>query len=254
MLQFKKMAQDKLGLNETEALCYELLLIKGKLTAGEVCIYAKLDEETDYETIKGILDNFVERGLAQKLPKAKGLVDVYTGVPPFEGLIKHLDDFSKEIGDLKDKIDTSLQNLRDETQKEVSEIRTNVETIINDEKVAITNGVSQATNNITQTVESTTSEYNGASDKSKQKVEELINTSKISIGADLEKFEKEGGDNITKFKEESINQTNEARDTIISKFVGLDEEVKNLFNLSKDQFAGTLNSAKDKSIANNKSQ
>ena len=57
MQQFKKIAQDKLNLNETEALCYELLLIKGKLTAGEICIYAKLDEETDYETIKGILEN-----------------------------------------------------------------------------------------------------------------------------------------------------------------------------------------------------
>ena len=64
MEQFKKIASEKLGLNDTEALCYELLLIKGKLTAGEICVYSKLDEETSFETIKGILDNFVVRGLA----------------------------------------------------------------------------------------------------------------------------------------------------------------------------------------------
>ncbi|MFX1337235.1 MAG: hypothetical protein ACFFDK_01355 [Promethearchaeota archaeon] len=254
MLQFKKIAQDKLGLSETEALCYELLLIKGKLTAGEVCIYAKLDEETDYETIKGILDNFVQRGLAQKLPKAKGLVDVYTGVPPFEGLINHLNDFSKEIGDLKNQIDTTLQTLKDETKKEVSEIRTNVETIIIDEKAAITNDVFQANNNISQVIESSNSDYNGASEKSKQKVDELINSSKANIGAELEKFENESKGNFANFKEESINQANEVKNTIISKFGGLDEEVKSVISFSKQQFAGTLNSARDKSIADNKSQ
>jgi len=254
MQQFIKTAQEKLGLNENEALCYELLLIKGKLTAGEVCIYAKLDGETDYEAIKGILENFVERGLAQKLPKAKGLVDVYIGVPPFEGLLKHLDDFSKEIGELKSKIDTSLQTLKDKTKKEVSEIRTNVETIISDEKTAIDEGVSQVNSNLTQTVETSTSEYNGASEKSKQKVEELISISKTNIGTDLEKFNSESKDVITQFKDESINRANEAKDIIVSKFNGLDENVKILFTKSKEQFAGTLNLAKDKSIADNKSQ
>ena len=153
MDQFLNIAKEKLGLNDIEALCYELLLIKGKLAADEILVYANLDEETDYEKIKGILNNFVERGLAQKIPKAKGLVDVYVGVAPFEGLVKLLRDLSIEIGDQKKNIENSLQILKDKTKNELLEVRTNVETVIKDEKASIKESISKANNTITEAVE-----------------------------------------------------------------------------------------------------
>ena len=181
MEKFKKLAQEKLGLNDIEALCYELILIKGRLTVGEILVYANLEEEPDYEKIKGILDIFVDRGLAQKIPKAKGLVDVYVGVAPFEGLVKYLEDFSNEIGNQKKDIENSLQKLKDETNQELLKVRTNVETVINDEKAVIKDSVSKANESITQAVEKSISEHNNASDKCKLEVDKSITSTKESV-------------------------------------------------------------------------
>ena len=253
MEQFKKLAKDKLGLNDIEALCYELLLIKGKLAADEILVYANLEEETDYEKIKGILDNFVERGLAQKIPKAKGLVEVYVGVAPFEALVKLLEDLSTEVGDQKKNIENSLQVLRDKTESELLEVRTNVETVIKDEKASIKESIAKANTTITEEVEKSISEHHAASDKCKQELEDAITAAKNNVSSKIEQFKKESGENISQFKEESSINANGTKDAIISKFEGLDNSVIELFNQAKTQFSSTLNTVKDKSISDVKS-
>ncbi len=254
MEKFKKIAVEKLGFNELEALCYELLLIKGKLTTGEVCSYISLKEPSDYNKIKEILENFVERGLAQLVQKVGGSVDVYVGVGPFEGFIGHLTDFNSKMETQKISIQDALQKIKASTEKELKDVRTNVESVINTEKETIKGSAAKASENITIAIDKAKKEHEESLASTNQIIDTSINGMKEASGSIISTLKQENGAIIDSFKQDSKNKSNLAKDTIIQQFSGIEKSVEELFTQSKSIFSNTLNQAKNKSISENESQ
>ncbi len=282
MEQFKKLAKEQLGLEDLEARCYELILIKSKASVGEICGYVELDRETEFEKVKNILEGLVKKGLAQKLPKAKGLVDVYVGVPPFEGVIKKLTAFTTEMGQAKKVIEQSATKIRADATKNAADTKSHVGALVSQEKAATDQKIAAATQEIAKTADNAVKAHNDALGKGKTSIQQAIDLGINGTRESLAKFQTQVtsemttsqgkvGEAVTARKKEVTgtyqqfvqNQTkavntfsevnagnaNQTKDQIVGKLQSLDKIIKELLQRAKETHAEGVTEAQQKAIA-----
>jgi hypothetical protein len=121
MEKFVKVAQDLLQLDATEAKCYEILLLKGHVTIGELCGYLDLPDLTEYDKVSEICEKFEKLGLAKKIKKVEEKVAVYLPLNPFDALAKYLKEFCTNLDKDLDKMQTDLKDLRNSTENEIKQ-------------------------------------------------------------------------------------------------------------------------------------
>ena len=282
MEQFKKLAQEQLGLDELEARCYELILIKSKASVGEICGYVELDRETEFEKVKKILEGLVKKGLAQKLPKAKGLVDVYVGVPPFEGLVKKLTAFNTEMGQAKKTMEQSISKIHTDAEKNVMDTKSHVGELVTQEKTATDHKISAASQEITRTTDIAIKAHDdalvGGKTTIQQSVELAINATRESLAkfqtqvasettasqgkageaviarkkeitSNSQQFMQNQTNTVNSFKDANIGKASQTKAEIVGKLQSLDKVIKELLLRAKETHAAGVTEAQQKAIA-----
>ncbi|MHA1889246.1 MAG: hypothetical protein ACTSX0_14590, partial [Promethearchaeota archaeon] len=240
MKNFVKIAQELLDLEEFSAGCYELLLIKGKLTVGEICAYKKLDEESEYNHVLEVLNNLVAKGLAQKIPKAKGLIDVYIGIAPFEGFTIKLHELSSQMMKNRKYVEKGIEELRDTTKTTIDTVKNDIEGILGEKAQEIKDLSQKQAENISSAVESTISELESRKNSHISAIQSNMAKSKADLEESLTKLTQDSLGAIEKTQTETIQFTEENKNSLINGIKEKDGIMQAHFEEEKNNYQESL--------------
>lgn len=117
---------ENIGLSSEEAKLYEVILLNGTLTPGEIGVY------TDFPiaVVEPLLEKLEKQQIVRKMP---GIVERYSISPPFKNLGETLETFRKETESIGKNIDQKFKETLAELESLVTAWRSDSKNIIDTE-------------------------------------------------------------------------------------------------------------------------
>ncbi|MHA1786506.1 MAG: helix-turn-helix domain-containing protein, partial [Candidatus Helarchaeota archaeon] len=160
----KKIIMDGLELSEPEANAFVALYAKGYVTSSSIATYA----EVDMETAKGILQKFVEKGLAIQISAPMENVYRYMPTVPWGAFTSYLDNFKDTVANHRLDLDKHVKEHIDTLKKEVQILKDSVSNAVNNQIEKFNEETLKSKEKTSQTIAKHITDLNDNVEKRKQ--------------------------------------------------------------------------------------